>query len=483
MAGYEIEFKDKVLDNVHGFIGLTEVESKICELPIFKRLRHLKQLSLANWVFPGAEHTRYIHSLGVMHVIDKMAIKLGYDGKERQLVRLAGLLHDLGHYPLSHVGEASYKNDTLKQDDMNITQQLKENVKKSIENLSLDINKFEYMTVSNNPYHHERITRQVILNNNDIRRIISESECADFIDLKEVCAIITGDVDYKTSLSDKVQLLHSELDADRIDYLMRDATFSGTSYGAFDLGLLLDNLTIRKYNGVNIVGVKPKGIASADQFLMNRFFSYSQVIFNKHVSILGFMAQKVMEYALTQKILPSKKRLNDITIDDSEKMEYLRFTDNKFWNTVDHLYNSVDDEDMNKDIASFVKALVMYNDLEHSDASEIRLITNSNDAYKSLIQSNIYKNCSNTNDCKIPMFNVCSITNHVPLDTYISSIKTNDDDGEELIELNKIRRLQDGLAVIDEDNNDIHLLVDDDRSLIKTMYNTKLYVLREYIES
>jgi HD superfamily phosphohydrolase len=88
MAEYKIKFVDKVLDNVHGFIGLTKLESKICDLPVFRRLIHIKQLGLANWVFPGAEHTRYIHSLGVMHIIDQMAIKLHYDDTESRTALL-----------------------------------------------------------------------------------------------------------------------------------------------------------------------------------------------------------------------------------------------------------------------------------------------------------------------------------------------------------------------------------------------------------
>ena len=63
---YKIEFVDRVLDPVHGFIDLTQVEKEIIELPIFKRLQSLKQLSLTNWVFPGAENTRYMHSLDNM---------------------------------------------------------------------------------------------------------------------------------------------------------------------------------------------------------------------------------------------------------------------------------------------------------------------------------------------------------------------------------------------------------------------------------
>ena len=102
MDGYQVRFIDKILDNVHGFIEFTAVEKEIIELPIFKRLQSIKQLGLTNWIFPGAEHTRFIHSLGVMHLADQMAIQLRYSGEERQLVRLAGLLHDLS---LIHISE------------------------------------------------------------------------------------------------------------------------------------------------------------------------------------------------------------------------------------------------------------------------------------------------------------------------------------------------------------------------------------------
>lgn len=93
----KIEFVGQVLDNVHGFIPYTAAEKKIIETQLFKRLQSIKQLSVVNWVFPGSEHTRFIHSLGVMHIADKMAISLGLSVKERKILRLAGLLHDIGH--------------------------------------------------------------------------------------------------------------------------------------------------------------------------------------------------------------------------------------------------------------------------------------------------------------------------------------------------------------------------------------------------
>ena len=106
----EIIFVNYILDNVHGFIGLTKIEDQIERLPIFKRLQDISQLGLVKRIFPGALHNRYIHSLGVMYVIDQMALHLKvFNSAERQLLRLAGMLHDLGHYPLSHDVEQAYE--------------------------------------------------------------------------------------------------------------------------------------------------------------------------------------------------------------------------------------------------------------------------------------------------------------------------------------------------------------------------------------
>lgn len=105
---YRIVPINRILDNVHGLIGLTAVEDGLERLPIFKRLHSISQLGLSNRIFPCALHTRYTHSLGVMYVADQMAISLSFDDDERQLIRLAGMLHDIGHYPLSHDVESSY---------------------------------------------------------------------------------------------------------------------------------------------------------------------------------------------------------------------------------------------------------------------------------------------------------------------------------------------------------------------------------------
>ena len=105
---YKVKFVNYILDSVHGPIGLTGVEDAIERLPIFKRLQDISQLGLVKRIFPCALHSRYVHSLGVMFVADKMALQLHLNDTERQLLRLAALLHDIGHYPLSHDMEATY---------------------------------------------------------------------------------------------------------------------------------------------------------------------------------------------------------------------------------------------------------------------------------------------------------------------------------------------------------------------------------------
>jgi HD superfamily phosphohydrolase len=129
--------------------------------------------------------------------------KLEFSDNDIQLIRLAGLLHDLGHYPLSHVGESAYMN--IKVVDNPINEQ-REKVKSAIAGLG-QIRLGDYMKQSSNPKHHERITEKVILTDGELKRIIQE-ECP-YIDIQDICDIITGCVDRKPELSSKVQIMHS----------------------------------------------------------------------------------------------------------------------------------------------------------------------------------------------------------------------------------------------------------------------------------
>lgn len=167
--------------------------------------------------------------------------------------------------------------------------------------------------------------------------IISDHEYCPFIDIKDIQDIIVGCVERNPKISAMVQLIHSEVDADGIDYVMRDATFSGTSYGGFELGLLLRNLVVESYNGVDIVGIRPKGISVVDQYLVSKYFAYTQVIFNRHVAIFDTMAEMFSKILikLDKSTYPSSQTLDSYIKMHSTNDEYLKFTDRAFWAQLD----------------------------------------------------------------------------------------------------------------------------------------------------
>ena len=123
---------------------------------------------------------------------------------------------------------------------------------------------------------------KVIEKNKEIRDIVIK-ECKNKDAIKIIQEMITGDVtlgDRKTALF--TQMLHSELDADGIDYLMRDSYFSGASFGHFELDLLINSMCVAEYNGFDILCIDEKGIAAADQYLINKFFFIYNISFKTH---------------------------------------------------------------------------------------------------------------------------------------------------------------------------------------------------------
>lgn len=474
---YRIELTDKILDNVHGFIEFTAVEKELLELPIFKRLQSIKQLSLTNWVFPGAEHTRFIHSLGVMHIADQMAVQLRYSDEERQLVRLAGLLHDLGHYPLSHVGEQAYKK--LPENADAVTENQRKRVLAELEGLGEE--KMDYMTNAANPFHHEQLTERLIRSDADIARII-DKHCGGsrLIQIDNICDIITGNADRNPEISGLVQLIHSELDADRIDYLLRDATFSGTSYGSFELGLFLRNLARIPYHGSEIIGVHPKGISIADQFLMNRYYSYTQVFFNRHVAILEFMARALTEVFIRKNTseYPSPEGLLQYVDKHCGKTEFLYFTDRAFWDSLHHAsigYSPLADQ--------IQMMLLRYQEMELTENREAAITFSSPEELKSALKKHpIYRNLRQKNAPTVPILHIGSFTRQVPerqFEEALESVLMSSPFPEAEAEARRVRRFQEGIPVLEGGKEPV-LLPDSPASLMSRLYGTRTCILREY---
>ena len=476
----DIVFVGKILDNVHGFIPYTQAEKNIMDTQLFKRLQSIKQLSVVNWVFPGSEHTRFIHSLGVMHIADKIAISLGLTPKERKLIRLAGLLHDIGHYPLSHVCEFPYIKPfaLCELDDDEYCEEINKHIVDRIESFSIDI-KTTFMTKSTGR-HHEAIGALIVQNNEEIRNIIIE-ECEDKTAPAIIADIITGNVERAETDPLLVQIIHSELDADGIDYLMRDATFSGTSFGNCEIDQLIGCLQIGFKDETRIMCVSPKGIAAADQYLINKFFSYSQVVFNRHIVISEWMAEQVVNWMQKHRaIFPNGNVLESWATKQHE--EYLVFTDNMFWSALERILSNELSDLVPHYIKTFCKHLLHHNEPTFVRESEIRLISCESDEIQENLQKALILEKEELQSCLITVLSQRQMSNQVPIEEFMQEIEkkiekkefTKDD-----IPLLKLSRLMECISIIERDGS-IHLLCDDSRSLMRKMYNSNLVILRSY---
>lgn len=490
-----IVFSKKILDNVHGFIPYTDEEGKIINLPLFRRLQGIKQLSLIDRVFPGAEHTRFIHSLGVMHIADKMAIQLGYenDDRTRKIVRFAGLLHDIGHYPLSHVCEKAYRDYQVKDETISLPDIA--NVKKQIDGIDKPI-KTEFMTPSKGA-HHEAVSADIVRKSGAIRDIIINSCGEDAIE--QICAMITGDGESDDIDKVLVQILHSEIDADGIDYMLRDALFSGTSFGSFEIDMLINHMAVKEVDGEKIVYIRRKGIPAADQYLINKYFSYSQVTFNKRVAIYEWMATNIVAWMQQANAYFPK---DDVLLGEWVKEgkisdSYLRFDDNFFWKALRDMVENPLACFSQKEIVCFCQLLLSHKGLEMVDNSEIRF--ESDDLTKAkyrLQEEEFYKKNAEKPSNKVTLFTSVGFTKHVPIDVFDKALEEeaakilesdkddpeyNEEESREALVLKqqrqRIRRLMDGVAV-EKNDGTIALLCDDDGSLMHYLYKIKLYMKR-----
>ena len=249
---------------VHGFVRLNDWEREIISQPSYQRLRRIRQLAWTDQVYPGAMHTRFEHSLGVMHVATEMyesivrssdeILKrdLDYDdsglNRDRILVRLAALLHDVGHTPFSHAAEELFPH-TTGQKRRYVHEEysaaiIREKLRDAIENHPL-----------NNNY---RITAA------DVANLLEGSPTTGRALVWR--AIVTG-----------------QMDADRIDYLVRDSLHAGVHYGRFDWHRLIGCLTLVQTDdeGGHRLGITEGGLHAAESLVLARYLMFTQVYFHK----------------------------------------------------------------------------------------------------------------------------------------------------------------------------------------------------------
>lgn len=274
----------EIKDPVHGTITLNRDEVSVVDSTAFQRLRLIKQLGFSEFSFPGATHSRYIHSLGVCHIAGQAFDYIfknyefsspGVRARFRQALRLAALLHDIGHGPLSHATEevmplrSALKVDVYKH-RRNVGQQPEgPNPKASHEDYTI-----KFVTDS-------KLTEVLKKSFPDIEPYYIACLIDKTLESKDDFFIDRG-LNYRMILS---QLVSSEIDVDRMDYLGRDAYFCGTNYGHVELNWLLSNFTFHIAEQEVYLALNKRALYTFDDFLISRHHMYLMIYFH-HKSII-----------------------------------------------------------------------------------------------------------------------------------------------------------------------------------------------------
>lgn len=285
-----------------------------------------------------------------------------------------------------------------------------------------------------------------------------------------------------------VQILHSELDADGIDYMLRDAVFSGTSFGSFEVEQLIRCITKSEYNGKPILCITPKGISAADQYLINKFFSYSQVVFNKHTIVLEWMAEQIVSWMQENATyFPRKDILRNDWIKKGNGQKFLDFTDNYFWSSIKGIIENPAHETFPKYIITLCEKLLRHQELPFVADSEYKIVSNNPIAIKELLNSSkCFQEEGKWSD-KVTILSKKEITKHIPYNDFISNLRMPEETDVELSQqefkdykngMNTLR-LMEGICV-DNGDGELHLLCDDRRSLMQHLHSTQLVIMRSY---
>ncbi len=306
----------EVRDPIYGFIEFNDWERQIIDQPQFQRLRRIKQNALTEMVYPGTAHNRFEHSLGVMDLTTKMYEKItsdpenkkllkdewGYEDtglkRDKQLIRLVALLHDIGHAPFSHASE-----DVMPTDE------------------------------NGDKYEHEDYTSAII--KKTLKESIEDHEHNKMnlnIEANQVAGLI--DTDFE-KIGQKIIwkiLIDSQLDADRADYLLRDSLHAGVKYGIYDIDRLLETVTL----GLDpeskdiILGIKEEGWQLAESLIIARYKMYSQVYFHKTRRSFDIMIKEAIKETI--ETLPSTTDINDfLELDDYELWCRIKNDENNEW--------------------------------------------------------------------------------------------------------------------------------------------------------
>ncbi|MFZ9519737.1 MAG: HD domain-containing protein [Silvanigrellaceae bacterium] len=334
-------FIGKVRDPLHDTISFTLIEKRVIDTAEFQRMRRIQQTAFIKYVFPGATHTRFVHALGVMHMAGvllnslisnqerilaalneslsqlphtvqkshsltelhhgnlsdtRQALQWLKHGEVAQILRLAALLHDVGHAPFSHSLERfmpSWRELEQSLATLGLPKYLMEAFGKKI-----DKQKQKHPQAIESRVRHEIYTLMIVA------RIFSgQDELLEFGLGQDVCAILDLDVQANPGgilqQSGLQSLLHEvvsgEIDVDRMDYLLRDSRECGVVYGLFDAGRILDSACFYKDESTSNfhLAIRRSGVAAFEDYLRARWSMYQQVYFHKTATACEAMLEAI----------------------------------------------------------------------------------------------------------------------------------------------------------------------------------------------
>lgn len=308
-----------IFDPLYGFIELTALEWDIIHTPFYQRLRWIKQIGFSCYTFHGAEHSRYGHSIGVMFNAHKILESIGKAVKPKELfdnefksaeknyhqsIRLAALLHDLGTFCFSHTTEMAY-----------IRYGQTTHLKNS----------------KGHPDDHEHLGSWIIKNSkkeNGITYILEKYG----ISPQMISDLVKG-VDPNVLAN---QILHAEVDCDRMDYLLRDAHYTGLHYGNYDRDYLLHHFTLVEQAGHEILAIKHNALHCVEDFLMARVSWYTQVVRSSRGAKYDALAEEITFFLLEKGQIYSYSDLLDMVKNDPVK--FYSFNDQYFMSRLHSLY-------------------------------------------------------------------------------------------------------------------------------------------------
>ncbi|XXF76789.1 HD domain-containing protein [Myxococcaceae bacterium GXIMD 01537] len=288
----------RIRDPIHGTIPVSDEEKAVIDSRHYQRLRYVRQLGFGDLAFPGATHTRHIHSLGAMHVASRLfqavaaRSSLPEDVRARfcTAVRLAVLCHDLGHMPLSHASERI-----------------------APPRASLRLPAWLDAVAEGEQATHEDFTARILLDSS-LTPIIDKHFGPQGVTPMAAASLITGarppkDSGFTHDGVDWTPLLRAivsgELDADRMDYLLRDSFYTGVNYGRYDLDWIVNNLNPAVKDGRAYLALSRAAAFAFEDFLLSRYHMFVSVYYH-HTSVnFDYMLRRYYEESPGEFEIPS----------------------------------------------------------------------------------------------------------------------------------------------------------------------------------